>query len=108
MRHTLDAALVALGYVRTDAGAERMRYVRIAPASWRARAQSVNVRIKPHTLEVVGPIPTLRALQAALAGGETAQPERVIATAPALPGRETVAGAMQISDNAGRVAGMAE
>ncbi|QNA97762.1 hypothetical protein [Massilia sp. Se16.2.3] len=58
MRHTLDAALVALGYVRTDAGAERMRYVRIAPASWRARAQSVNVRIKPHTLEVVGPIPT--------------------------------------------------
>ena len=53
-------------------------------------------------LEVTGPIPILRALQAALAG-----------TAPAkepadLSRRETVAAAIQISDNAERVAGMAE
>lgn len=103
MRATLDSALGAIGFTEVCAGPDGIRYVKAGTSGW--RAQSVGVRIRPHVLEVVGPIPTLRALQAALAGP---------AAAPASAGGtplsmgETVAGAMQISDNAERVAGMAE
>ena len=103
MRTTLDSALAGMGFSEVCAGPDRIRYTKAGASAW--RAQSVSVRIRPHVVEVVGPIPTLRALQAALAG---------TAATPALPAggalsnRETVAGAMQISDNAERVAGMAE
>jgi hypothetical protein len=104
MRTTLDATLGAMGFTQVCAGPDRIRYVKAGVRAW--RAQSVSVRIRPHLLEVVGPIPTLRALQAALAGTSEA---RLPATQAApLSNRETVAGAMQISDNAERVAGMAE
>lgn len=103
MRHTLSEALAALGYVEASARSGQVRYLSRAGNAWRARGQAVTVRIHAHTLEVIGPIPTLRALQRALAGTQDAP-----APAADLPSRETVAGAMQISDNAGRVAGMAE
>ena len=103
MRATLDSTLGAMGFSEVRAGPDRIRYAKAGASAW--RTQSINVRIRPHVLEVIGPIPTLHALQAALAG---------TAATPALPARgalsnrETVAGAMQISDNAERVAGMAE
>ena len=81
-----------------------IRYTKSGVSAW--RTQSVSVRIRPHVLEVVGPIPTLRALQAALAG--PADAPLPAARPEALSNRETVAGAIQISDNAERVAGMAE
>lgn len=112
MRHTLGEVLAALGYVESEAGAApgRIRYVMSTGNAWRNRGQRVHVRIHAHALDVVGPIPTLRALQHALSGQAGApQPERSPAARPAtLQSRETVAGAMQISDNAERVAGMAE
>ena len=106
LRATLDSALADLGYVQICAGPDRIRYA-TAGRTWRTR--SLSVRIQPHVLEVVGPIPTLRALRAALAGPDDF-------TAPAVPAarhadvssRETVAAVIQISDNAERVAGMAE
>ena len=114
MRHTLNEALATLGYVEASAPPGQVRYVSRTGNAWRARGQMVNVRIHPHALEVIGPIPILRALQEALSGAASvpaAAPAAVPATSarPAnLPSRETVAGGMQISDNAGRVAGMAE
>jgi hypothetical protein len=100
MRTTLGSALGEMGFAEASAGPDRIRYIKTGAGAW--RAQAVSVRLRPHALEVTGPIPTLRALQAALAG-----------TAPAkarteLSSRETVAAAIQISDNAERVAGMAE
>lgn len=114
MRHTLDEALAALGYTETSARPGQLRYVRSTGNAWRARGQAVNVRIHSHALEVFGPIPTLRALQRALSGsagvpaGAPAEASAAHARRAGLPSRETVAGAMQISDNAERVAGMAE
>ena len=114
MRHTLNEALAALGYVEASARPDQARYVSRTGNAWRARGPVVNVRIHSHALEVIGPIPVLRALQGALAGAARVppiMPPAVPATAarPAsVQTRETVAGAMQISDNAGRVAGMAE
>ena len=104
MRATLDAALAALGFVSSNAGPDRIRYVKTGTSAW--RAQSVSVRIRPHSLEVVGPIQTLRSLQALLAG--TADPAALAAKRSDLSSRESVAAAIQISDNAERVAGMAE
>lgn len=106
LRPTLDSALADLGYAQVCAGPDRIRYA-TAGRAWRAR--TLSVRVQPHVLEVVGPIPTLRALQAALAGPAAASASAV----PAAPRtdlsiRETVAAAIQISDNAERVAGMAE
>lgn len=106
MRSTLDSTLGEMGFTQACAGPDRIRYVKAgagaSASAW--RAESVSVRICQHALEVTGPIQTLRTLQAALAG-----------TAPApvqhptdVSNRETVAAAMQISDNAERVAGMAE
>ena len=103
MRATLDSALGGMGYAQVCAGPDRIRYATNGSA-WRAR--SVSVRIRPHVLEVVGPIPTLRALQAALAG--PAEAPLPAARHTELSSRETVAATIQISDNAERVAGMAE
>ncbi|MFC5461075.1 hypothetical protein [Massilia niabensis] len=110
MRHTLDAALTALGYVQADARPGQLRYVRNAVTAWRTRRHVVNIRIHAHALEVIGPIPTLRALHRTLSGATSVPVEAPATPAPRteLPSRETVAGAMQISDNAERVAGMAE
>ena len=106
LRATLDSALGDLGYAQVCAGPDRIRYA-TAGRAWRAR--SLSVRVKPHVLEVVGPIPTLRALQAALAGPADSTLPAVTATRRTdLSSRETVAAAIQISDNAERVAGMAE
>ena len=109
MRTTLGTTLGEMGFIETAAGPERIRYVKAGTGPWRARA--ISVRIRTHALEVTGPIPTLRTLQAALAG--TAASALAPVSAPAarhsdLSNRETVAAAMQISDNAERVAGMAE
>jgi hypothetical protein len=106
MRTTLGSTLDAMGFTEACAGPERIRYVKAGASGW--RTQSVSVRIRPNVLEVIGPIPTLRALQGALAG--------TLATAAPAPAPqrtdaaslESVAAAMQISDNAKRVAGMAE
>ena len=105
MRITLDASLAALGFSAMSAGPERIRYLKAGASPW--RAQAVSVRILPHALEVVGPIPTLRSLQALLAGTPVA-PAALAARRNDLSNRESVAAAMQISDNAERVAGMAE
>jgi len=76
MAATLDATLAALAYVRADVGNSvpggavpgLLRYVRTTAPSWRNRAHSVHIRVHAHALEVIGPIPVLRALQKALAG----------------------------------------
>ena len=108
MRVTLDASLAALGFHAMHAGPERIRYQKLGANLW--RAQSVNVCIHPHSLEVVGPIPALRSLQALLAGSAAAPAAQLAPAAQRidLSNRESVAAAMQISDNAKRVAGMAE
>lgn len=67
MSMTLDSTLAALGYARVEAGPGRLRYVRTTRPTWRTRAQTVNVRVHSHALEVIGPIPVLRSLQKALA-----------------------------------------
>lgn len=110
LRHTVSEALAALGYAEASATPGQLRYVSRTGKAWRTRGQMVNVRIHCHVLEVVGPLPILRALRGALSGAQSLPAEAPV-RAPAatcLPRRETVAGAMQISDNAGRVAGMAE
>jgi hypothetical protein len=104
MRATLDSALDAMGFSEVCAGPDGIRYTKSGASAW--RTQSISVRIRPHVLEVVGPIPTLRTLQAALAG--PAATPLPAARQGTLSNRETVAGAIQISDNAERVAGMAE
>ena len=67
MSMTLDSTLASLGYARCEAGPGLLRYVKTTRSSWRPRAQTVNVKVHAHALEVVGPIPVLRALQRALA-----------------------------------------
>ena len=67
MSMTLDSTLASLGYARCEAGPGLLRYARTTRPSWRARPQTVNVRVHAHALEVVGPIPVLRSLQKALA-----------------------------------------
>lgn len=106
MRATLDTTLGEMGFTEASAGPDRIRYVMAGTRAW--RAQSVSVRIRPHALEVTGPIPTLRALQAVLAGTTPAATPTPARPGADLSSRETVAGAIQISDNAERVAGMAE
>ena len=108
MRATLDGVLGEMGFIQTRPGLERIRYVKAGAGAW--RAQSVSVRIRAHALEVTGPIPILRALQAALAGTASVPPSTPAPAAPQpdVSGWETVAAAIQISDNAERVAGMAE
>ena len=103
MRHTLTETLAALGYAEASAAPGQLRY--------RSRAgKAITIRIHAHALEIIGPIPLLRTLRGALSG--TAPVPAAAPATPArpamLPSRETVAGGMQISDNAGRVAGMAE
>ena len=110
MRHTLDETLATLGYVVAASRTGRLRYVNTSAKAWAIGAHAVHIRIHAHTFEVIGPIPTLRALQRALSGEAPAPAAAPVAKVrrTRLPSRETVAGAMQISDNAERVAGMAE
>lgn len=65
MHSPLDDALGTLGYTRVNASADRIRYA--CGGAWRRRTHDLNVRMGAHTLDITGPIPTLRALQAALA-----------------------------------------
>ena len=68
MASTLDATLDSLGYARGKSAPGLLRYVKTARPTWRNRAHNVNVRVHAHALEVIGPVPVLRALQKALAG----------------------------------------
>ena len=106
MRTTLDSTLGEMGFTQACPSPDRIRYVKAGASAW--RAQSVSVRMRPHALEVTGPIPTLRALQAALAGTPAAPAPAPAKRGADLSSRESVAAAMQIGDNAERVAGMAE
>jgi len=67
MSMTLDSTLASLGYARCEASPGLLRYVKTTRPSWRTRAQTVNVKVHAHALEVIGPIPVLRSLQRALA-----------------------------------------
>lgn len=64
LARTLDATLTSLGYA--EAGRQRgaVRY-RTSGARWLDR--EVVVTVREHSIVVVGPVPTLRALQARLA-----------------------------------------
>lgn len=62
MIRTLDEALVSLGYRRTASDPDRISYFR--PQPWlRGREGSIEVAVQPHTLQVVGPVGSLRLLQ---------------------------------------------
>jgi len=62
MLDALDNALVSLGYHRTAADPERISYFR--PQPWLSgREGAIEVAVKPHTLQVVGPVGSLRLLQ---------------------------------------------
>ncbi|SFD73932.1 hypothetical protein [Massilia yuzhufengensis] len=59
---TLDDALVSLGYRRTASDAGSLSYFR--PKPWlRGREGAIVVAVKPHALQVVGPVGSLRLLQ---------------------------------------------
>jgi hypothetical protein len=64
---TLDTSLESLGYAPTERGPGTLRYrARGARfAHWKARDVAVTVR--DHTLEVIGPVRTLRALRRQMA-----------------------------------------
>ena len=63
---TLDEALVSLGYRRTGSDPERISYFR--PQPWlRGREGAIVVAVKPHALQVVGPVGSLRLLQQRIA-----------------------------------------
>ena len=67
MSMTLDSTLASLGYARCEAAPGLLRYVKTTRPSWRTRAQTVNVKVHAHALEVIGPVPVLRSLHKALA-----------------------------------------
>ncbi|QOY94076.1 hypothetical protein IM543_21660 [Massilia sp. UMI-21] len=59
---TLDEALVSLGYRRMASDPDRISYFR--PQPWlRGREGAIEVAVHPHTLQVVGPVGSLRLLQ---------------------------------------------
>lgn len=63
---TLDEALVSLGYRRSGSGPDRISYFR--PLPWlRGREGAIEVAVQPHTLQVVGPVGSLRLLQQRIA-----------------------------------------
>lgn len=62
MISTLDEALAALGYRRAEAANDSIRYWR--PRPWlRAQEGAITVAVRPHALEVIGPVGSLRLLQ---------------------------------------------
>jgi hypothetical protein len=66
MIDTLDEALVSLGYRRTGSDPDRISYFR--PQPWlRGREGEIEVAVHPHTLQVVGPVGSLRLLQQRIA-----------------------------------------
>jgi hypothetical protein len=104
LRMTVEQSLATLGFAVAETDAARLLFIEQGASPW--RAASVSVRIHFHTLEVIGPVPTLRRLQALLGGA--AGGVAVSELHDHLSERETIAAPLQISDNAGRVAGMAE
>lgn len=63
---TLDEALVSLGYRRTKSDPDSISYFR--PLPWlRGREGSIEVAVQPHTLQVIGPVGSLRLLQQRIA-----------------------------------------
>ena len=66
MINTLDDALTSLGYRRTASDPDRISYFR--PRPWlRGREGAIVVAVKPHALQVVGPVGSLRLLQQRIA-----------------------------------------
>lgn len=66
MISALDEALVSLGYCRTAAAPDSISYFR--PRPWlRGREGAIVVAVKPHALQVVGPVGSLRLLQQRIA-----------------------------------------
>lgn len=62
MISTLDEALGTLGYRRTAADGASIRYFR--PRPWlRGQEGAINVAVREHVLEIVGPVGSLRLLQ---------------------------------------------
>ena len=62
MINTLDEALGALGYRRFAADSTSIRYFR--PRPWlSAREGAINVAVREHMLEIIGPVGSLRLLQ---------------------------------------------
>lgn len=62
MISTLDEALGALGYRRTATDSTSIRYFR--PRPWlRGQEGAINVAVREHVLEIVGPVGSLRLLQ---------------------------------------------
>ncbi len=62
----LDEALVSLGYRRAVSDPDHISYFR--PQPWlRAREGLIEVAVHPHTLQVVGPVGSLRLLQRRIA-----------------------------------------
>jgi len=59
---TLDDTLGALGYRRTATDSTNIRYFR--PRPWlRGQEGAINVAVREHVLEIVGPVGSLRLLQ---------------------------------------------
>ncbi len=59
---TLDAALETLGYRRTATDSTSIRYFR--PRPWlRGQEGAIDVAVREHVLEIVGPVGSLRLLQ---------------------------------------------
>lgn len=62
MINTLDEALGTLGYQRTATDSTSIRYFR--PRPWlRGQEGAINVAVREHVLEIVGPVGSLRLLQ---------------------------------------------
>lgn len=62
MIDTLDEALETLGYRRTAADSTSIRYFR--PRPWlRGQEGAIDVAVREHVLEIVGPVGSLRLLQ---------------------------------------------
>lgn len=62
MIDTLDEALETLGYRRTEADSTSIRYFR--PRPWlRGQDGAIDVAVREHVLEIVGPVGSLRLLQ---------------------------------------------
>lgn len=62
MINTLDEALGTLGYRRLAADSDSIRYFR--PRPWlRGQEGAINVAVREHVLEIVGPVGSLRLLQ---------------------------------------------
>ena len=64
--HTVDDALLQLGFERSGAANDVLRYRSSSERWMRWPVRQVTVTVRPHVLDIAGPAMTLRALQSAL------------------------------------------